>query len=178
MTSGGMPFDMTIHDYDMARFLTSSEVEEVYVQGAILIDDVFAECGDIDTAVTTLRFQNGAIAVIDNSRKAAYGYDQRVEVFGSKGSVAVENDDYNTAKISTAEGIYQDKPKYFFLERYQEAFRTEIKEFIQSITDHREVFVDGNDGLQAELIAHAAHRSLKEQRPVTIREIKDEFKFL
>lgn len=83
MTSGGMPFDMTIHDYDMARFLTSSEVEEVYVQGAILIDDVFAECGDIDTAVTNLRFQNGAIGVIDNSRKAAYGYDQRVEVFGS-----------------------------------------------------------------------------------------------
>lgn len=174
LTSGGMPFDMTIHDYDMARFLTNSEVEEVYVQGAVLIDEVFAECGDIDTAVTTLRFQNGAIGIIDNSRKAAYGYDQRVEVFGSKGSIAVDNDFDNTAIISTAEGIYQDKPKYFFLERYQEAFRTEMKAFIQSIANDEKVLVDGNDGLQAELIAHTAARSIQEKRPVTIQEIKDE----
>lgn len=173
-TSGGMPFDMTIHDYDMARFLTDSEVEEVYVQGAVLVDDVFAECGDIDTAVTTLRFQNGAIGVIDNSRKAAYGYDQRVEVFGSKGSVTVGNDYDNNVTVSTAEGIYRDKPKFFFLERYQEAFRTEITAFIQSIAKNETVLVDGNDGLQAELIAHAATRSIKEKRPVTIQEIKEE----
>lgn len=173
-TSGGMPFDMTIHDYDMARFLTNSEVEEVYVQGAVLVDDIFAECGDIDTAVTTLRFQNGAIGVIDNSRKAAYGYDQRVEVFGSKGSIAVDNDFNNTATISTADGIYQDKPKYFFLERYQEAFQMEMNAFIQAITTQQAVPVDGNDGLQAELIAHAAARSIKEKRPVTIQEVKED----
>lgn len=174
MTSGGMPFDMTIHDYDMARFLTNSEVEEVYVQGAVLIDEMFAECGDIDTAVTTLRFKNGAIGVIDNSRKAAYGYDQRVEVFGSKGSVAVGNDFHNTAELSTGQGVYRDKPKYFFLERYTDAFRAEMRAFIDAIAYDQEVLVDGNDGLQAELIAHAANQSLKEGRPVKISEVRPE----
>ncbi len=112
--SGGIFMDMMIHDFDMARYLCGSEVEEVWAQGAVLINSVFAEHGDVDTAIVTLRFKNGALGVIDNSRQAVYGYDQRVEVFGSKGSVAIANDHPNTAEISTAEGIVRDKPLHFF----------------------------------------------------------------
>jgi myo-inositol 2-dehydrogenase/D-chiro-inositol 1-dehydrogenase len=184
--SGGLFIDMTIHDFDMARYLSGSDVVEVYVQGAVLVDPVFSEFGDVDTAVTTLKFKNGAIGVIDNSRKAAYGYDQRVEVFGSKGCVTVKNDFPNSAELSTADGVYRDKPKYFFLERYQEAFLEEDYCFIQSILNNHDTPVNGYDGLQAELIAHAAKKSLVEGRPVKMKEIysqvneldPDDFKFL
>jgi myo-inositol 2-dehydrogenase/D-chiro-inositol 1-dehydrogenase len=172
--SGGMFIDMTIHDFDMARYLSGSDVEEVYVQGAVLVDPVFAEYGDVDTAITTLKFKNGSIGVIDNSRKAVYGYDQRVEVFGSKGCITVKNDYPNSAELSTEEGVYQDKPKYFFLERYREAFVEEVKLFIDCILYDKEILVDGNDGLQAELIAHAAKKSWQEKRPVTIAELYNE----
>ena len=168
--SGGMFIDMTIHDFDMARYLSGSDVEEVYVQGAVLIDPVFGEYGDVDTAVITLKFKNGGIGVIDNSRKAAYGYDQRVEVFGSKGSITVKNDHPNSAELSTEEGVYLDKPKYFFLERYQEAFIEEVKLFADCILNEKEPPVNGNDGLQAEIIAHLAKKSLLEKRPVNIKE--------
>lgn len=172
--SGGIFIDMSIHDFDIARFLSGSDVEEVYVHGAVLVDPVFAEYGDIDTAIITLKFKNGAIGVIDNSRKAVYGYDQRVEVFGSKGCVTVKNDFPNTAELTTDEGVYTDKPKYFFLERYQEAYIKETKAFIESVAFGKEVPVNGNDGLQAELIAHAARKSFEEKRPVKISEfIKD-----
>ncbi len=169
--SGGLFFDMAIHDFDMARYLVGSEVEEVFAQGAVLIDPMFAECGDVDTAVTTLKFSNGAIGVIDNSRKAVYGYDQRVEVFAANGCVTVENARPTTAAISTAEGVLLDKPKYFFLERYNEAFVQEMADFIESILDDKEVPVTGHDGLQAELIARAAQKSFAEKRPVKIAEI-------
>ncbi|WP_047152678.1 inositol 2-dehydrogenase [Aneurinibacillus tyrosinisolvens] len=169
--SGGLFIDMAIHDFDIARFVSGSDVEEVYVQGAVLVDPVFAAYGDIDTAITTLRFTNGAIGVIDNSRKAAYGYDQRVEVFGSKGSVTIKNDQPTTAEISTEEGVYQDKPKHFFLERYQEAYIEEVKIFVDCVLNGKDVPVNSNDGLQAELIAHAAKKSLEEKRPVKISEI-------
>ncbi|SFJ88184.1 inositol 2-dehydrogenase [Thermoflavimicrobium dichotomicum] len=172
--SGGIFIDMTIHDFDMVRYLSGSEVEEVYVQGEVLIDHVFAECGDIDTAVTVLKLKNGAIGVIDNSRKAVYGYDQRVEVFGSKGCITVDNDYPNTALISTAEGVYQDKPKYFFLERYHHAYLEEVKSFIESVLEDRPVLVDGHDGLQAEMIAHAARRSWLEKRPVKLSELQND----
>ncbi|KAA9012115.1 inositol 2-dehydrogenase [Niallia endozanthoxylica] len=172
--SGGIFIDMSIHDFDIARFLSGSDVEEVYVQGAVLVDPVFAEHEDIDTAIITLKFKNGAIGVIDNSRKAVYGYDQRVEVFGSKGCVTVKNDFPNTAELTTDDGVYTDKPKYFFLERYQEAYIEETKAFIESVAGDKEVPVNGNDGLQAELIAHAAKKSFDEKRPVKISEfIKD-----
>ncbi|WP_394231897.1 inositol 2-dehydrogenase [Niallia oryzisoli] len=168
--SGGIFIDMSIHDFDIARFLSGSDVEEVYVQGAVLVDPVFAEHGDIDTAIITLKFKNGAIGVIDNSRKAVYGYDQRVEVFGSKGCVTVKNDFSNTAELTTDDGVYSDKPKYFFLERYQEAYIEETKAFIESVASDKEVPVNGYDGLQAELIAHAARKSFEEKRPVKISE--------
>lgn len=170
--SGGIFMDMAIHDFDMARFVANSDVEEVYVQGAVLIDSMIEELGDIDTAIITLKFKNGALGVIDNSRKAVYGYDQRMEVFGSQGSVTIKNDFPNSAEISTAELVYHDKPKHFFLERYQEAYRSETKEFIDAILNDNEVPVDGNDGLQAELIACAAKKSWLEKRPVKLTEVE------
>lgn len=171
--SGGIFMDMMIHDFDMARFVTGSEVEEVYAQGNVLINPVFDEHGDVDTAIVTLRFANGALGVIDNSRQAVYGYDQRVEVFGSKGSVAVTNDHPNTAEISTAEGITRDKPLHFFLERYNAAYILETQMFIDSLVNGHALAVAGFDGLQAERIALAAKFSRELQRPVKISEISE-----
>ncbi|GAA3412996.1 inositol 2-dehydrogenase [Paenibacillus hodogayensis] len=171
--SGGIFMDMMIHDFDMARFVTGSEVEEVFAQGGVLIDPVFADHGDVDTAIVTLRFSNGALGVIDNSRKAVYGYDQRVEVFGSKGSVAIHNDHPNTAEISTAEGIMRDKPMNFFLERYNDAYIEETQQFIESLLEDKPLAVEGNDGLQAEKIALAAKLSSQLNRPVKIGEIPE-----
>lgn len=131
--SGGMFLDMTIHDFDMVRFLAGCNAEEVYVEAAVLVDPAIGEAGDVDTAVITLKMENGAIAVIDNSRKAAYGYDQRAEVFGSEGMVAVANDSSSSAVISNAEGVTGEKPLYFFLERYMAAYAKEIKCFIEAI---------------------------------------------
>ena len=108
--SGGMFLDMTIHDFDMVRFLAGCDAEEVYVEAAVLVDPAIGEAGDVDTAVITLKMKNGAIAVIDNSRKAVYGYDQRAEVFGSKGMVATANDSASSAVISNAEGVTGEKP--------------------------------------------------------------------
>jgi myo-inositol 2-dehydrogenase/D-chiro-inositol 1-dehydrogenase len=168
--SGGLFIDMSIHDFDIARFLVGSDVEEVYVQGAVLVDPVFAEFGDIDTAIISLKFKNGALGVIDNSRKAHF-YDQRVEVFGSKGCVTIQNDFPNSAELSTQDGVYKDKPMFFFLERYNEAYVQEVHAFIDAILNDTPVSVNANDGYQAELIAHAARLSLKENRPVKIDEV-------
>ncbi len=166
--SGGMFMDMSIHDFDMARYVTGSEVTEVYVQGVGLIDPMFAEYGDVDTAIISLKFASGAIGVIDNSRKAVYGYDQRVEVFGSKGSVSIKNDLPTTAEISTVDGVFSDKPKYFFLERYKEAYIVELSCFIDSVANGTPLVCTGNDGLQAEKIAAAAKESLLSGQPVKI----------
>lgn len=169
--SGGLFIDMSIHDFDMVRFLSGSEVEEVFVQGAVLVDPVIGQLGDIDTAVITLRFANGTLGVIDNSRKAVYGYDQRVEVFGSKGNIAAHNDYPNSVEWSTEDGVYKDKPKYFFLERYEESYKIEVQAFIQAIINKEHTMVDEKDGLQAELLAFAAQKSLLENRPVKISEL-------
>ena len=118
--SGGMFLDMTIHDFDMARFLTGSEVVEVYAAGGVMVDPAIGEAGDIDTAIITLKFANGAIGTIDNSRKAVYGYDQRVEVFGSKGAIATANNYPNTTTISDTGSIHHDLPLNFFMDRYTE----------------------------------------------------------
>lgn len=171
--SGGLFLDMTIHDFDMARYLSGSEVEEVYAVGGVLVDPAIGEAGDIDTAVITLKFENGAIGVINNSRKATYGYDQRVEVFGSKGSVMDLNDTPSSTVISTSDGVLSEKPKYFFLERYNESFIIEMKEFIDAVINDKETPVVGEDGLKPVLIAIAAKKSLEENRPVKIKEIED-----
>lgn len=169
--SGGLFMDMAIHDFDMARYLSGSEVTEVYAQGAVLVNPVIGELGDIDTAVIFLKFANGALGVIDNSRQAVYGYDQRIEVFGSEGSVTVQNDHPNTAEISTKDSVSRDNPKYFFLERYHESYIDETRQFIDCIVHGGEVPVDGRDALQAEKIAYAAKLSLQERRPVQLDEI-------
>ncbi len=169
-SSGGMFMDMTIHDFDMARFLSGSEAVEVFAYGSVLVDPAFAQYDDVDTAIITIRFASGALGVIDNSRKAVYGYDQRVEVFGSGGSVAVNNDYPNTAEVHTAEGVRRDKPLHFFLERYNEAYIDEAVQFIASIAEGRDVPVSGADAYQAELMALAAKRSLQLGRPVKLEE--------
>ena len=170
--SGGMFLDMTIHDFDMVRYLTASDVVEVFANGAVLVDPRIGKAGDIDTAIISLKMANGALAVIDNSRKAVYGYDQRAEVFGSKGQASVSNDTNSSLILSSETGIHTEKPLYFFLERYMASFTKEVRMFVQAIEQDSPVPVDINDGLQPVLIAAAALRSLKEHRPVLLSEIK------
>ncbi|MEN2898910.1 Myo-inositol 2-dehydrogenase [Mannheimia haemolytica] len=169
--SGGMFFDMTIHDFDMIRYLSGSEVEEVFAVGTVLVNPEIGKAGDIDTAVITLKLKNGAIGVIDNSRKAAYGYDQRAEVFGSKGAIHITNDTGSTAVFSGENGVVAEKPKYFFLERYMQSFADEISCFVDSVVNDKPTLVNGNDGLQPVLIALAAKKSLEENRPVKLSEV-------
>jgi myo-inositol 2-dehydrogenase/D-chiro-inositol 1-dehydrogenase len=159
---------MTIHDFDMVRFLTGSEVEEVFACGAVLVDPAIGEAGDVDTAVTTLKMANGAIAVIENSRQAVYGYDQRVEVFGTGGSAEAGNETPNRVTISTSASVRSDKPLYFFLQRYQASFVAELEAFFASIRDNARPPVDGRDGLMSVLIGLAAARSMAENRPVRV----------
>lgn len=169
--SGGIFLDMTIHDFDMMRFLSGSEVEEVYAVGGALINKEIGEAGDIDTAIITLNFASGAMGVIDNSREAAYGYDQRAEVFGSKGAIETKNDSNSTAVISTKDGVTGEKPLYFFLERYMTSFSQEMQEFVDAIINDTETPVTVMDGLKPVLIGIAAKKSLVEKRPVKISEI-------
>ena len=171
--SGGMFLDMTIHDFDMVRFLAGCDAVEVYVEAAVLVDPAIGEAGDVDTAVITLKMENGAIAVIDNSRKAVYGYDQRAEVFGSKGMVATANDSASLAVISNAGGVTGEKPLYFFLERYMAAYAKEVKAFIKAIEEDADIPVGVADGLQSVLMGLAAKKSWEEHRPVKISEIID-----
>lgn len=169
--SGGIFVDMTIHDFDMARYLTGSEVTEVYAAGNVLVDPKIGEVGDYDTAVTVLKFENGAICTIDNSRKAIYGYDQRVEVFGTKGSALAYNDRPTNVVVSTKDGVCMDKPLYFFLERYRESFVSEMRDFINCVKEGKNPLVTGEDGFQAMAIAVAATKSAKERRAVKIEEV-------
>ncbi len=169
--SGGMFLDMTINDFDMVRYLSGAEVEEVYVQAANLVDPAIGEAGDVDTAVITMKMSNGAIAVIDNSRRAAYGYDQRAEVFGSDGMVAVTNDSESTAVISNKDGVTGEKPLFFFLQRYMDAYGKEVTEFIKAIVNNTDTPLGVEDGLKPVLIGLAAGKSLKEGRPVKISEV-------
>ena len=170
--SGGMFLDMTIHDFDMVRYLAGCDAEEIYVQSAVLVDPAIGEAGDVDTAVITLKMESGAIAVIDNSRRAAYGYDQRAEVFGSKGMVATANDTLSTAVLSNADGVTGEKPLYFFLERYMQSFATEVKGFINAIENDTETLVGVEDGLKPVLMGIAAKKSVLEHRPVKLSEIE------
>ena len=170
--SGGIFLDMTIHDFDMARFLTGREVEEVYVQAAVRVDPAIGEAGDVDTAVINLKFEDGTLCVIDNSRQAAYGYDQRVEAFGSKGMVDCDNVYPSTHRLATADSISAPKPLYFFLERYMDAYATEIRDFVECIHSDSPVPVGGQDGRAPVVIGLAAWKSVREGRPVRISEIQ------
>ena len=169
--SGGIFLDMTIHDFDMATFLVNSDVEEVYVQSAVLVDPAIGEQGDVDTAIITMKMANGALCVIDNSRRAAYGYDQRAEVFGSKGMVATSNDTLSSAVISDANGVTGEKPLFFFLERYMQSFTDEVCQFVDAIENDKDVPVGIHAGMQSVKIGLAAKKSVEEHRPVRLSEI-------
>lgn len=170
--SGGLFFDMTIHDFDMARFLTGSEAEEIFATAGVMVDPAIGDAGDVDTAVIVMRFANGVIATIDNSRRAVYGYDQRVEVFGSGGSVYTENLYANQARIQTTQGVWRDLPLHFFLERYENSFVTELNEFTQALLSGTTVPVTGLDGRVPVVMAMAAKKSVDLNRPVKVSEIE------
>jgi myo-inositol 2-dehydrogenase/D-chiro-inositol 1-dehydrogenase len=168
--SGGIFLDMTIHDFDMARYITGSEVEEIYVIGGVMIDPRIGEVGDLDTAIITLRFENGVIGTIDNSRKAVYGYDQRIELFGSEGMISTENETADRHSYSNAEGIQNPLPLYFFLERYTQSYLLEMQSFVDSVNNDTPLEVTGEDGRAPVVIGLAARKSYEENRPVALKE--------
>jgi myo-inositol 2-dehydrogenase/D-chiro-inositol 1-dehydrogenase len=169
--SGGMFMDMTIHDFDMARFLIGDEVEEIYVAGGVMVDPEIGEAGDLDTALIVLRFRNGVIGTIDNSRKAVYGYDQRVEILGSAGSIGTGNCYPNQAVVSSGKAVYKDLPLNFFMERYTESFAAELRSFVAAVLENRTTAVTGIDGRIPVVMALAARRSYDERRPVPLHEV-------
>lgn len=166
--SGGLFLDMTIHDFDMARWIVGTEVEQVHALGANLVDPAIGEAGDIDTAIIALRYHGGALGAIDNSRKAVYGYDQRLEVFGSEGCAVVGNVPPTTAVLSRAEGVTADLPLHFFVERYEAAYLAEMQEFIDCLRHDRAPSVTGEEARVPVLMALAAERSRREGRPCRV----------
>jgi myo-inositol 2-dehydrogenase/D-chiro-inositol 1-dehydrogenase len=169
--SGGIFLDMTIHDFDMARYLIGSEVEEIFAAGGVLVDPEIGQAGDIDTAVITLRYANGAIGTIDNSRQAVYGYDQRVEVFGSEGMVAVSNNTSDSAVVSDAQGVHGTLPLFFFVERYTDSYIAEMRAFIECVQQDEVPPVTGIDGRIPVVMGYAARKSYQENRPVKLSEV-------
>jgi len=167
-SSGGLFLDMAIHDFDMARFVTGDEVVEVHAVGAALVDPEIGRAGDVDTAVVTLRFAGGALGAIDNSRRATYGYDQRVEILGSRGALVAGHRGPTQVSRWDATGLSSDRPHHFFIERYSDAYVAEMRAFLESVRDGGVPPVGGADALQALRIALAARQSLAEGRPVRI----------
>ena len=168
--SGGIFLDMTIHDFDMARFLLG-EVEEVFASGSVLVEPEIRKAGDVDTAVVTLKFESGALGVITNCRKASYGHDQRIEVLGEKGALFAENPLPHTVTLAD-QGGYQTAPlHYFFVERYREAYIAEMEAFVEAIKEGKEPPVTGWDGKIPVVMGYAAQKSFKERRPVKLVEV-------
>ena len=168
--SGGIFLDMTIHDFDMARFVTGSEVVEVYAKADVRIDPAIGEAGDVDTAVIMLTHENGAITTIDNSRQAVYGYDQRVEAFGSAGMAVSENPRSHTAEVHKADGTTLTTIPYFFLERYIPSYLAEWTGFLDGLRSGT-MPVSMADGREPLVIGLAAWQSVREARPVQTSEI-------
>jgi myo-inositol 2-dehydrogenase/D-chiro-inositol 1-dehydrogenase len=168
--SGGMFFDFAIHDFDTLRFLSGSEVDEVYAAGAVLINPEIGKAGDIDTAIVTARLANGALCVIDNSRQARYGYDQRFEAFGTKGNLVVENTRPTIRESFLEDGVYTDLPPTNFVTRYADAFIAELAAFVSCVREKTPVSVTAEDALAAVRIARAAKLSMDENRPVRLDE--------
>jgi myo-inositol 2-dehydrogenase / D-chiro-inositol 1-dehydrogenase len=169
--SGGIFLDMTIHDFDMARFLIGDEVESVYTAAAVRVDPEIGKAGDLDTAVVVLQFKGGVIATIDNSRKAVYGYDQRVEILGSSGGITTGNCYANQAIISTATAVQRDLPLNFFLERYTDSFVSEMRCFAGAVVRDEPTQANGMDGRAAVFLALAARKSYDERRAVRLEEL-------
>ena len=168
--SGGIFLDLAIHDFDMIRYQVG-EVDEVYAMGSVLINPELNEFNDVDTAVVSLRFANGAVGTIDNSRKAVYGYDQRLEVFCSNGTAMAENEAETTVRRGNTEGFMSAKPPYFFMQRYAPCYVEEVRQFIECVRDDKPTPTNGADGRAAVAIGYAAGKSLQENRPVKVSEI-------
>lgn len=171
-TSGGMFMDFSIHDFDMVRYIMDKEVMEVFARGLVFIDEEVGKAGDIDTALITLTFEDGTYAVIDNSRKAVYGYDQRLEVFGSEGMILVENNLYNHNVLYDKNGIHHALPLSSFTERYIKSYLKEMELFIDAVVNNKELLVSSKDMIAATAIAYAAKKSMEEERVVRLSEIK------
>ncbi|MBV9002098.1 MAG: inositol 2-dehydrogenase [Solirubrobacterales bacterium] len=169
-SSGGLFLDMMIHDFDMARFVTGSEVVEVFARGAVRVEPSFARLGDVDTAVVTLVHADGCLTAIDNSRRAAYGYDQRVEVFGSEGVAVSDNPRAHTGAVVTADGERRPPNPYFFLERYLPSYVREWQAFVDAVKSGTTPPVSTADARAPLVIGLAAQRSLRERRPVQVGE--------
>jgi len=169
--SGGIFVDMMIHDFDMARYVVGSPVVEVYAKGAVMIDPAIGEAGDVDTASVMLTHANGAVTMIDNSRQAPYGYDQRVEVLGLKGMAASGNPPLHSGITYTADGLRGPVVPNFFLERYADAFVREWDAFVSYVRDGGPSPVSGADGRAPVVLAMAAGESMRTGQPVRVLEI-------
>jgi myo-inositol 2-dehydrogenase/D-chiro-inositol 1-dehydrogenase len=166
--SGGLFRDMMIHDFDMARWLSGEEPVEILAAASNLVDPAIGEAGDVDTAVVTLRMQSGALCQISNSRRAVYGYDQRIEALGSNGALRAENVVESTVVYSGAEGVVGAKPLNFFLERYSEAYRRELAHFIDAVANGTTPLTGGVDGVRALALADAALEASRTGRAVKL----------
>ena len=169
--SGGLFLDMTIHDFDMARYLVGDEVKEVFARGYNIVDPEIGKAGDIDSAYVMLTFNNDVTVVIENCRHASYGYDQRLEVFGSEGMMKAENPLKTTNLVMDKEGVHLSRNLDFFIDRYAESYRLEMKAFVEALEQKTPMPITGEDGLSAMLIALAANISVKENRVVKIEEL-------
>lgn len=168
--SGGIFLDMAIHDFDMLRYISGSEADEVFATGSVMIDPAIGKAGDIDTAVTTVKMKSGVLCIVDNSRRSVYGYDQRLEVFGSKGCLVADNNTPTNVKHYNDVSVSSDKPYYFFLERYKNAYINELSEFFDSIHNDKKPLVSGIDGLKSTYIALAAKESLMKGDKIKVKE--------
>ena len=170
--SGGLFLDMTIHDFDMARYISGKTVKEIYARGSVFIDPAIKKAKDIDTAVITVTFEDDSMALIDNSRKAVYGYDQRLEVFGSKGMVQADNNYEDHHRLFTEKNISGALPLHFFLERYEKSYVNEMKEFVDALINDNKMPVGGEDGLISLKMGLAAKKSMEENQPVKLSVIE------
>ncbi len=166
--SGGLFRDMMIHDFDMARFILGEEPVAVSAMGSALFDKAIGEAGDIDTAVVIMETKSGKVAQISNSRRATYGYDQRVEAHGDKGMIHAANVRETTVELAGAHGFTSDKALDFFLERYENAYRNELDAFVNAVKSGSKPRPDGEDGLRANILADAAYQSWQTKQRIAI----------
>ena len=169
--SGGMFRDMMIHDFDMTNFIMGETPVSISASGACLVDPEIGRAGDIDTAVVTLSYADGKLAVIKNSRRAAYGYDQRLELLGADGLLQAQNMLENTVVKSTGQGVISAKPTYFFIERYMPAYKAEWAAFVAAVQEGDDMPVSLQDGVQALAMAEAAQRSFDSSKPVRLADV-------
>ena len=169
--SGGIFRDMMIHDFDMTNFIMGETPVSISASGACLVDPEIGRAGDIDTAVVTLSYADGKLAVIKNSRRAAYGYDQRLELLGADGLLQAQNMLENTVVKSTGQGVISAKPTYFFIERYMPAYKAEWAAFVAAVQEGNDMPVSLQDGVQALAMAEAAQRSFDSSRPVRLADV-------